>query len=435
MIPRYSRPEMTKIWSDENRFKIWLEVELTALEKMAELGLAPESAYLNARKLAKFDAKRVLEIEDEVKHDVIAFLTNVAEYVGEDSRFIHRGMTSSDLLDTSFALQLKQSGELILASLEKVIVATLTRAEEYRYTPTIGRSHGIHAEPTTFGLKVLSWAVELTRAKKRIQSALHEACAGKISGPVGTFAQLPPAVEEHVMSKLGLVCEPVASQIVHRDRHASFFSALALLGSSIERFAVEIRHLQRTEVREVEEKFTAGQKGSSAMPHKRNPILSENLTGLARLLRGYVVSAMENIALWHERDISHSSVERVIAPDACIVSHFMLHRFLSLVEGMVVYPKRMQENLDSSRGLIFSGSLLVALVDGGMVREDAYKEVQLHALAAWDGGDDLKGRALKAEKILSFLSVEKINEIFDIKRHFQQVDYIFERSLKEINHG
>ena len=433
MIPRYSRPEMTAIWSDENRFKIWLEVELTALDKMSQLGLAPRSAYETTRAKANFDTARVLHIEEEVKHDVIAFLTNVAEYVGEDSRFIHRGMTSSDLLDTSFAVQLKQSGELILASLDKVIAAVLVRAQEHKTTPTIGRSHGIHAEPTTFGLKLMSWAVELTRAKKRLLSSIKEVSAGKISGPVGTFASLPPAVEEHVMKTLGLTSEAVASQVVHRDRHAAFFTDLALLGSSIERFAVEIRHLQRTEVREAEERFTAGQKGSSAMPHKRNPILSENLTGLARLLRGYAVSAMENIPLWHERDISHSSVERVIGPDGCVIAHFMLHRFLSLVEGMVVYPTRMQENLDSSRGLIFSGTLLVALVDAGMLREDAYKEVQTHALAAWDGGPDLRARVLASEQITKVLAPEKIEEIFDISRHFAQVDYMFERALKEIN--
>jgi adenylosuccinate lyase len=432
MIPRYSRPEMTAIWSDDSRFSIWLEVELLALQKMADLGLAPKSAFETAKAKAKFDAKRVLQIEEEVKHDVIAFLTNVAEYVGEDSRFIHRGMTSSDLLDTSFAVQLKRSGELILDVLDKTIKAVVKRASEHKYSITIGRSHGIHAEPTTFGLKLMSWAVELKRAKDRIQSGIKEICAGKISGPVGTFAALPPAVEEFVMEKLGLSSEAVASQVVHRDRHAAFFTALALLGSSIERFAVEVRHLQRTEVREAEERFTAGQKGSSAMPHKRNPILSENLTGLARLLRGYAVSAMENIPLWHERDISHSSVERVIAPDACIVAHFMLHRFLGLVEGLVIYPERMKENLDSSKGLIFSGSLLVALVDAGMIREDAYKLVQTHALAAWDQGPDLLTRASGCPDIAKFLSADQLNQIFDLARHTKQVDYIFNRALKEV---
>lgn len=432
MIPRYSRPEMSSIWSDESRFAIWLEVELTALEKMADIGLCPKSAYENARAKAKFDPERILKIEEEVKHDVIAFLTNVAEYVGEDSRFIHRGMTSSDLLDTSFAIQLKKSGELILVLLDQVIDAIIIRAKEYKNTLTIGRSHGIHAEPTTFGLKLMSWAVELKRAKDRIESSIREISAGKISGPVGTFASISPEVEEHVMAKLGLTSEPVSSQIVHRDRHAAFFTSLALLGSSIERFAVEVRHLQRTEVREAEERFTKGQKGSSAMPHKRNPILSENLTGLARLLRGYAVSAMENIALWHERDISHSSVERVIAPDACIVTHFMLHRFLGLVEGLVVYPERMKENLDSSRGLTFSGTLLVSLVDAGMLREDAYKTVQEHALAAWDGGEDLENRALYCPIILKYLSKDKIKEIFDVSRHMKQVDYIFNRALAQV---
>ncbi len=431
MIPRYSRPEMSAVWSDENRFKIWLQVEILALEKMAELGLAPKEAYEEVKKKAAFDPTRVLEIEQEVKHDVIAFLTNVAEYVGPSARFVHRGMTSSDLLDTSFAVQLKTSGEMILTLLNKVISAIHKRAEEHKYTPCIGRSHGIHAEPTTFGLKLLSWAVELERSRTRITSAVKEISCGKISGAVGTFASLPPAVETHVMNKLGLTPEEVASQIVHRDRHASFFTALALLASSIERFSVEIRHLQRTEVREAEEKFTPGQKGSSAMPHKRNPILSENLTGMARLIRGYAVSAMENIALWHERDISHSSVERVIAPDACIVCDFMLHRFLGVVEGLIVYPERMMENLRSSRGLTFSGTLLVNLVDKGMVREAAYSLVQKHALAAWDGGDDLEKRVLQDAEIKKFLSDSEVREAFNLKRHMKHVDYIFERAVKE----
>ena len=431
MIPRYSRPEMAALWSETQRFKIWLDVELLALEKMADLGLAPKEAYVEAKAKANFDAARVLEIEEEVKHDVIAFLTNVAEYVGPSSRFIHRGMTSSDLVDTSFAVQLKLSGERILDQVDSVILAIEKRATEHKYTACIGRSHGIHAEPTTFGLKLMSWAVELKRARTRVKAAVKEVSCGKISGPVGTFASLPPEVEAHVMQKLGLTAEAVASQIVHRDRHASFFSALALLGSSIERFAVEIRHLQRTEVREVEEKFTKGQKGSSAMPHKRNPILSENLTGLARLLRGYSVSALENIALWHERDISHSAVERVIAPDACIVTDFMLFRFLGLIEGLVVYPERMKENLGSSRGLTFSGTLLVNLVDKGMVREEAYRLVQKHALAAWDGGADLETRVLEDDDIRKFFSVEDIKGIFDIQRHMKHVDFIFDRALKE----
>ena len=423
---------MTALWSDDTRYSIWLEVELLCLKKMADLGLAPRSAYETAKKKATFSTPRILEIETEVKHDVIAFLTNVAESVGPDSRFIHRGMTSSDLLDTSFAVQLKRSGDLILDVLENVITSIIKRAEEFKYTLTIGRSHGIHAEPTTFGLKLMSWAVELRRASTRIRAALKEVSCGKISGPVGTFAALPPTVEEFVMKELSLSSEPVASQIVHRDRHASFFSSLALLGCSIERFVVEVRHLQRTEVREAEEKFTAGQKGSSAMPHKRNPILSENLTGLARLLRGYCVSAFENVPLWHERDISHSSVERVIAPDACIISHFMLHRFLGLVEGMVVYPDRMKQNLESNRGLIFSGSLLVNLVDKGMIREDAYRLVQSHALAAWDGGDDLETRVRKCPEIMKIMQPQDISAVFDISKHTEHVDYIFERSLRSI---
>lgn len=430
MIPRYSRPEMTALWSDEARFAIWLEVELLALEKMSQIGLAPKEAYETARAKAKYNTERVLEIEEEVKHDVIAFLTNVAESVGPDSRFIHRGMTSSDLLDTSLAVQLKRSGDLILSLLDTCIDAVTKRAVEHKYTPIMGRSHGIHAEPTTFGLKLASWVVELRRARQRIVDGIAEVACGKISGPVGTFASLPPEVEEHVMQKLGLTAEPVSSQIVHRDRHAAFFSSLALLGCSIERFAVEVRHLQRTEVREAEERFTKGQKGSSAMPHKRNPILSENLTGLARLLRGYAVSAMENVPLWHERDISHSSVERVIGPDACIIAHFMLHRFLGLIEGLVVYPERMKENLLSNRGLIFSGSLLVRLVDSGMVREDAYRLVQKHALAAWDAAPDLETRVSECPEISKFLKPAEIKEVFDLSRHMKHVDFIFERALK-----
>lgn len=429
MIPRYSKSEMTDIWSDKSRFSIWLEVETLALEGMVREGKAPAEALQAVQEKGAFDVDRVLEIEAEVKHDVIAFLTNVAEHVGPYSRYVHRGMTSNDLLDTTFAVQLKRSGALILQELDAVCEAIQVRAEEFKYTPTIGRSHGIHAEPTTFGLKLASWYAELRRQRRRFLLALEDVCVGKIAGAVGTYASISPEVEALVLGTLDLQPETVATQIVHRDRHAAFFNTLAQIGTSIERFSVEIRHLQRTEVREAEESFSAGQKGSSAMPHKRNPILTENLTGLARLLRGYAVTALENVPLWHERDISHSSAERVIAPDACIVTHFMLHRFSSVVKNLLVHEDRMLENLESTRGLIFSGTLLIALVDNGMVRENAYRLVQKHALAAWEGGASLKDRVLSDSEITAAVSKEVLEAVFDLKRHLQYVDFIFDRAM------
>ena len=429
MIPRYTRPQMASIWSDESRFQIWLEVELLALEQMVEDGLVPRQAYDTAKSNAKFEKERVLEIEEEVKHDVIAFLTNVAEHVGPLSRFIHRGMTSNDLLDTAFAVQLKRSGELILKGLDAALASILEQAKRYKHTPCIGRSHGMHAEPTTFGLKLVSWYAELKRDRLRIERAIDEVSYGKVSGSVGTFASVPPSVEAHVMGKLGLKAEPVATQVVPRDRHAVFFQSLALLGCSIERCCIEIRHLQRTEVREAQEPFGKGQKGSSAMPHKRNPILSENLTGLARLLRSHAQAALENVALWHERDISHSSVERVIAPDACALADFMLYRFSRLVSGLVVHADRMKENLEHSRGVIFSGTLLIALVDAGIVREDGYRLVQKHALATWDEGGVFEERVRRDKEITKALSMEVLNQVFDLKHHLKYVDLIFERAV------
>jgi len=427
MISRYSRPEMVAVWSDERRYATWLKIELLALEKMSEDGLVTKEELKTAQKLASFDPERIAELEKEVKHDVIAFLTNVAEHVGAPSRYIHRGLTSSDVLDTALACQLKESGEMLLQGIDRLLAATKKRAEEFKHTPCVGRSHGIHAEPTTLGLKLASWYAEIKRARQRLSSAIDDVSVGKISGAVGTYASTSPELEHYVMQNLGLRAETVSSQIVHRDRHAHFFSALALLGSSIEKFSVEIRHLQRTEVRELEEKFDSGQKGSSAMPHKRNPILTENLSGLARLLRGYSLSAMENIALWHERDISHSSVERVIAPDACILVDFMLARFTSVVEGMKVYPDRMMENLELTRGLVFSGTLLIALVDKGVSREDAYRLVQNHALAAWEGGATFPERVKSDSEIKKHLSTDEILAIFDLKRHLNHVDIIFDR--------
>jgi adenylosuccinate lyase len=429
MIPRYSRPEMEAIWSDQSRFQIWLQIETLALEQMVKEGLAPAEAYTDLASKGAFDAARVLEIEAEVKHDVIAFLTNVAEYVGPNARFVHRGMTSSDVLDTTLAVQLARSGQLILKGIDTVCATLKRRAAEYKMTPCIGRSHGIHAEPTTFGLKLAGAFAEMRRQRRRFEQALVEVSVGKIAGAVGTYASVSPEVEAHVFKALGLRPEAVPTQIVSRDRHAAFFLALAQLATSIERFAVEVRHLQRTEVREAEEKFTKGQKGSSAMPHKRNPILSENLSGLARLVRGYAQSAQENVVLWHERDISHSSVERVIAPDACLVVDFMLARFNSLIDGLVVYPERMKQNLESTRGLVFSGTLLIALVDNGISREDAYRMVQRHALAAWEGGADLRERVFSDSEITSRVSVAKLEAVFDLKRHLTHVEMIFNRAM------
>jgi len=431
MIPRYSNPEMASIWSDENRFAVWLEVETLALEKMVELNLAPKEALEAVKKKATFNTKRILEIEAEVKHDVIAFLTNVAENVGPLSRYVHRGMTSNDLLDTSFAVQLKRSGDHILFHIDKLLLAIKQRAEEFKNSPCIGRSHGMHAEPITFGLKLIGWYAETARARKRIVAALEEACAGKISGPVGTFSALPPEIEKHVMSKLGLKADSVSTQVVARDRHAALFTAFALLGSSIERFVTEIRHLQRSEVAEAEERFSKGQKGSSSMPHKRNPILSENITGLARLLRSYVTPALENIPLWHERDISHSSVERVIAPDACILMDFMLRRATDLIQNLVVYPDKMKANLESSHRLFFSGALLLALVDKGITREDAYKMVQTRAMEAWDKKTDFPKLILTSAEITKIIPISDLEKLFDMNVYFKHVDYIFERAIKD----
>jgi len=429
MIERYSRPQMTSIFSDQTRFEIWLQVETLALEGMVQEGLAPAEALKAVREKGQFKKDRVLEIEREVKHDVIAFLTNVAEYVGDLSHYTHRGMTSSDLLDTAFAIQLKRAGELLLSDLDRVCAVIKVRAEEHRHTPCIGRSHGIHAEPVTFGLKLAGWYAEFRRNRVRLVDAIREIAVGKISGPVGTYASIPPAVEAHVMKALGLAPETVATQVVARDRHAQFFQTLALIGAAVERCAVEVRHLQRTEVREAEERFTKGQKGSSAMPHKRNPILSENLCGLARLLRGYASSALENVPLWHERDISHSSVERVIGPDACIVADFMLNRCADMVEGLVVYPDQMQRNLDLTRGTVYSGSLLVKLVDRGMKREDAYRLVQQHALAAYDGGADFPTRVRADADIARRLSVADLDDTLTLKRHLAHIDTIVNRAL------
>lgn len=431
MINRYSRPEMQALWSDLARYKNWLEIETLALEKMAELGLAPKGVAELIRQKGEIDVDRVHAIESEVKHDVIALLTAVAEKVGPEARTMHRGMTSSDVLDTGLALQFKLSGEVILKSIDTLLDALKQRALEFKMTPCIGRSHGIHAEPISFGTKLIGFYAEIKRQRRRFRAALKDVCVGKISGAVGTYSTVPPEIESYVLEKLGLGTESVSTQIVQRDRHAAFFSALALLASSLEKIAVEIRHLQRTEVREAEEAFTKGQKGSSAMPHKRNPILTENISGLARLMRGYAQAALESVALWHERDISHSSVERVIAPDACILIDFMLVRMASVIRDLVVYPERMVENLEYTRGLVFSGTLLNMLVDKGIVREEAYQLVQKHALEAWEGGATLRERIECDPQVAKVLSPSEITDAFDLSRHMRHVELIFERALSE----
>lgn len=430
MIPRYTRKEMASIWNDAGRFQIWLEVELKVTEELERIGMVPKDTAEQIRKSAVIDPERIAEIEAETKHDVISFVSQIVESCGNAAAgYLHRGMTSNDLVDTSFAIQMARSGALILAGIDTLAGEIKKRALEHKHTATVGRTHGIHAEPTTLGLKFASWYAELRRARRRVEAAITDIKVGKIAGAVGTYSGLPPSVELSVLTALGLRPETVPSQVVHRDRHATFFSALALLGSSIERFATEVRHLQRTEVRELEEPFSLGQKGSSAMPHKRNPILTENICGLARLLRGYSVSAIENVALWHERDISHSSVERVIAPDACIVTDFMLHRFTTVVKGMVVYPERVKANIELTRGLVFSGSLLTALVDHGVARDDAYKMVQTHALAAWDGGPNLEQRVRGDAAMTSRMPAHALDEVFDLSRHLKHVDSIFERAF------
>lgn len=419
---------MAALWSDQNRYRIWLEVELAAMDAMAKHGLVPQSAADEIRAKAKIDPERIDAIEAQVKHDVIAFLTSISESVGEQGRFLHRGMTSSDVVDTGFALMLLRSARIILGSLDKSHAAVWQLAIKYKNVSCIARTHGIHAEPTTLGLKFASWAAELSRQRVRICAAMREISCGKISGAVGTNSEVSPQIEAEILEKLGLRPETVATQVVARDRHAQFFLALASLGASIERFAVEIRHLQRTEVGELEEPFGAGQKGSSAMPHKRNPILSENLCGLARMLRSYMVPALENVALWHERDISHSAAERVIGPDACTLTHFMLERFLQIVSGLSVNLDRVQANLEMTRGLIFSGAVLVSLTEHGMSREEAYLIVQRHAHAAIQGGPDFVERINSDAQIVKALGKQKIKELCSFERSKLHIEEIFKRA-------
>ena len=429
MIPRYARPDMTALWEAESRFSIWLEIETHALDAMVKLGIVPEDAAKAVREKGGFDVDRIDEIEREVKHDVIAFLTSLSEHVGPEARFVHQGMTSSDVLDTCFNVQLMRASDILLDDMDALLAAIKKRAMEHKMTATIGRSHGIHAEPTTFGLKLAQAYAEFDRCRDRLVAARKEIATCAISGAVGTFANIDPSVEAHVADAMGLEVEPVSTQVIPRDRHAMFFATLGVIASSMERLATEVRHLQRTEVLEAEEYFSEGQKGSSAMPHKRNPVLTENLTGLARLVRGMAVPAMENVALWHERDISHSSVERMIGPDATITLDFALVRLTNVVENLVVYPERMQANLDKLGGLVHSQRVLLALTQAGVSREDAYRLVQRNAMPVWRGEGQFLDLLKADEEVV--LSDADLEALFDLGYHFKHVDTIFNRVFGE----
>ncbi|MBN9533503.1 MAG: adenylosuccinate lyase [Alphaproteobacteria bacterium] len=430
MIPRYARPDMVAIWSPETKFRIWFEIEAHAADALADLGVIPKEAAEKVWAMgsrAEFSVARIDEIEREVKHDVIAFLTHLSEIVGPEARFVHQGMTSSDVLDTCLSVQLQRAADILIRDVDQLLAGLKKRAFEYRNTPTIGRSHGIHAEPTTFGVKLAGFYAEFARARTRLLAAREEISVCAISGAVGTFANIDPRVESHVAAKLGLTSEPVSSQVIPRDRHAAFFATLGVVAASIERLATEIRHLQRTEVLEAEEYFSEGQKGSSAMPHKRNPVLTENLTGLARMVRAFVTPALEDVALWHERDISHSSVERYIGPDATITLDFALARATSVVEKLIVYPARMQENLDRTHGLVHSQRVLLALTQAGVSREDSYRLVQRNAMAAWNGKGALLD-LLKADgEVTRAVPPAQLEKLFDLSYHLKHVDTIFKR--------
>jgi adenylosuccinate lyase len=434
MIPRYTRPEMASIWEPQTRFKIWFEIEAHAADALAELGIIPKQAAKTVWEKARnatFDVARIDEIERETKHDVIAFLTHLAEIVGPEARFVHQGMTSSDVLDTCLNVQLTRAADLLLADLDKVLAALKKRAFEHKMTPTIGRSHGIHAEPVTFGLKLAFAYAEFSRAKERLIAARKEVATCAVSGAVGTFAQIDPRVEEHVARAMGLTPEPISTQVIPRDRHAMYFATLGVIASSVERLAVEIRHLQRTEVLEAEEFFSEGQKGSSAMPHKRNPVLSENLTGLSRMVRAYVTPALENVVLWHERDISHSSAERMIGPDATVTLDFALVRLAGLIDKLLVYPANMQKNLDRLGGLVHSQRVLLALTQKGASREDAYRLVQRNAMPVWRGEGDFLQLLKNDAEVKKYLSDAEIEEQFDLGYHLKHVDTIFKRVFGE----
>ena len=427
MIPRYSRPEMTAIWAAENKFRIWFEIEAHASDAQAALGVIPKEAAKAIWERGAFQIERIDEIEKETKHDVIAFLTNLAENIGDEARFVHQGMTSSDVLDTCFSIQLAQASDILLADINLVLESLKKRAYEFKYTPSVGRSHGIHAEPTTLGLKLAGHYAEFARNRERLLQARAEISTCAISGAVGTFASIDPAVEKYVAEKLKLSPEPVSTQVIPRDRHAMFFSVLGVIASSVERLAVEIRHLQRTEVGEAEELFSAGQKGSSAMPHKRNPVLTENLTGLARMVRSAVIPAMENVVLWHERDISHSSVERMIGPDTTVTLNFALNRLAGVVENLVVSPESLEKNLNQLGGLIFSQRVLLALTQAGLSREVSYDIVQRNALKVWEEGADFLMELKHDPQVMDYMKEDELVKLFDIGYHTKNVDIIFKR--------
>jgi len=430
MITRYSRKELTTIWSEENKYKIWLDVEIAAAQAMEKYKFIPKGVSAVVKKKGKINVEKIHKIESKVKHDVIAFLTSITEQAGIKARYLHQGMTSSDVLDTSFNIQLAQSGKILVKDIEKILLILKKKAKKYKFTPCIGRSHGIHAEPTTFGLKLASFYSEFDRNKKRLLNAIQEVSTCAISGAVGTFANIDPKIEKFVAKKLKLRAEPISTQIIPRDRHAYYFSVLGIIAGSIERVATEIRHLQRSEVYELQEYFSKNQKGSSAMPHKKNPILSENLTGLARIVRGYVVPALENIALWHERDISHSSVERSIGPDANITLDFALSRLANILDNMIVYPKKMLSNLNKTKGLIFSQELMLELTKSGLSREKSYKIVQSHAQQSFSKDIDLIELIKKDKRILNIIPEKKLKNIFNYSKHFKNVNYIYRRVFK-----
>ena len=431
MIERYSRKEIRNIWEDFNRYSIWLEIELAAAEAMEKFKIIPKGVVKKVKSKAKINPNRILQIENKVKHDIIAFLTSITEKVGKEARYLHKGMTSSDVLDTCFNLQLKQSGKILLNDINELLKSIKKQASKHKYTLCIGRSHGIHAEPITFGLKMLTFYQEFLRNKKRLENAINEISTCAISGAVGTFANIDPRVESYVAKKLKLNIEPISTQVIPRDRHAQFFSTLGVIASSVERFAIEIRHLQRTEVLEVEEFFGKKQKGSSAMPHKKNPILSENLTGLARLIRSSVVPALENVALWHERDISHSAVERNIGPDATIALDFALVRLSNVVKNLNIYPKNMKKNLDITNGIFFSQRVLLELTSVGFTREESYKIVQRNAMEAWKENTSFYSKIISDEKIVNKIPVNKLKKLFDFSYHTKKINIIFKRSLKK----
>jgi adenylosuccinate lyase len=428
LIDRYTRKEMGDIWSLESKFQTYLEVELAVLKVQCEMGLVPAEAYDKVVSRARFDVKRIDEIEEQVKHDVIAFLTNVNENVGEWSRYIHMGLTSSDVIDTALALQLKKASRILLADLERLTAAVEVQCKKHKQTIMIGRSHGIHAEPITFGFKMAVWLEELRRHKTRLDQAIEMISVGQMSGPVGTFSNIDPIVEERACAHLELAAAKASTQIIQRDRHAQYVLTLALIAASLEKFSVEIRHLQRTDVLEAEEPFVSGQKGSSSMPHKRNPVATENITGLARVIRGNAVAALEDVALWHERDISHSSVERIILPDSTILLDYMLNRFCTVMEGLVVYPENMLANMDVFGGVIFSQSVMLKLIDKGLLREDAYKIVQDNAMAAWNkAGGDFRGNLLSDKRVREHLSEAEVMSCFDPAAYLKNIDYVFKR--------